>query len=282
MSVKDVISAGLRKTKNFYRKRHTFVTANIVLSSPNEVLKGRNIVITGGSRGLGYYIAQKCINEGANVLITGRNIDSLKEAALTLGDNCKYAQLDISKTDSFSNFFSIAESILGCEMIDSVVGNAGITILEPSFIEVTEDSWNKQMETNLKGNYFFVQEFAKYYQEKKEGHGNIVIVASERGLRSAELPYDISKVALKNFVQGVAPALFRKNIRINAVAPGTCATDLNKNDEGANLFCHYQINERLYKPEEVAEVICFLLSEFSSCISGEVIACDNGNYISKW
>ena len=70
--------------------------------------------------------------------------------------------------------------------------------------------------------------------------------------------------------------------RINAVAPGTCATDLNKNDEGANLFCHYQINERLYKPEEVAEVICFLLSEFSSCISGEVIACDNGNYISKW
>lgn len=282
MSVGEVFGAGIKKIKNFYRKRHTIVTANITLSSPFEALKGRNIVVTGGSRGLGYYIAKKCIDEGANVLITGRNVDSLKESALILGNQCNYMQLDMSDTEHFDGFFEKAEKLMKCDKIDSVVGNAGITILENSFLNVTENSWNKQMGINLKGNYFFVQEFAKYLNQKPDANGNIVIVASERGLRSPDIPYDISKKALISFIQGVAPSLFEKNIRINAVAPGACATDVDKCDEGANLFCHYQISQRLYKPEEVAEVINFLLSDFSSCISGEVIACDNGNYIAKW
>ena len=129
MSVKEVLNVGTKKLKNFYRKRHTVVTANITLSSPSEALKGRNIVVTGGSRGLGYYIAKKCINEGANVLITGRNVDSLKESASKLGDHCKYIQLDMSKIEYFDGFFDNAEKILNGNIIDSVVGNAGLTIL---------------------------------------------------------------------------------------------------------------------------------------------------------
>ena len=214
MSVKEVFSVGVKKIKNFYRKRHTFVTANITLSSPSEVLKGRKIVVTGGSRGLGYYIAKKCVDEGANVLITGRQVDSLKESALMLGDQCNYMQLDMRDTEHFNGFFEKAEKIMKCDKVDSVVGNAGITILENSFLDVTENSWNKQMGINLRGNFFFVQEFAKYLKQKPDASGNIVIVASERGLRSPEIPYDISKNALISFIQGVAPSLFEKRSRL--------------------------------------------------------------------
>lgn len=282
MSIKEVFSVGVQKIKNLYRIRHTVITAKISLSDPNKLLVGRNIVITGGSKGLGYYIAKKCIDEGAKVLITGRDEAALKESSIKLGERCKYIQLDMSNINDFNGFFEKAAKILNCDTIDSLVGNAGITILENNFLDVTEDSWNKQMDINLKGNYFFVQEFSKYLQQKPDTNGNIVLVASERGLRSAEIPYDLSKNALKSFVQGVSSTLYKRNIRINAVAPGICATDLDKCNEDANLFCHYQISQRLYRPEEVAEVINFLLSDYSSCISGEVIACDNGNYISMW
>lgn len=282
MRLKYYISYVIRKFKERNKKRYTVVKANIVLSYPNEVLNGRNILITGGSRGLGYCIAKKCIDEGANVLITGRNVDSLENAAAKLGERCKYAQLDMSEVSNFFGFFKKAEQIMECEKIDSVVGNAGVTIMENSFLDVSEESWIKQMNINLKGNYFFVQEYVKYLQNKSETKGNIIIVASERGLRPGEIPYDISKNGIKNYVRGIAPKLVSKNIRINAVAPGACASDLTKYDDNTNLCFWGQINQRLYRPEEVAEVISFLLQDISSCISGETIACDNGNYIATW
>lgn len=282
MGLKGFLILLKQKYKGYYQRRHTVITAQITLSSPNEVLKDRNIVVTGGSRGLGFFLAKKCIDEGANVLLTARNEDCLKESASRLGERCKYSRLDMSDASSFSRFFEKAEAILGCDKIDSVIGNAGMTIIENSFLNVTEESWNKQIDLNLKGNYFFIQEFVKYLLRKPDTKGNVVIVASERGLRSAEIPYDISKVGVKNFVQGIAPTLVTKDIRINGIAPGACCTDIKDFDENANLYRFLQVNQRLYKPEEVAEVVNFLLSDISSCISGEVIACDNGNYISKW
>ena len=282
MGLKGFLILLKQKYKGYYQRRHTVITAQITLSSPNEVLKDRNIVVTGGSRGLGFFLAKKCIDEGANVVLTARNEDCLKESASRLGERCKYSRLDMSDASSFSRFFEKAEAILGCDKIDSVIGNAGMTIIENSFLNVTEESWNKQIDLNLKGNYFFIQEFVKYLLRKPDTKGNVVIVASERGLRSAEIPYDISKVGVKNFVQGIAPTLVTKDIRINGIATGACCTDIKDFDENANLYRFLQVNQRLYKPEEVAEVVNFLLSDFSSCISGEVIACDNGNYISKW
>ncbi len=78
MGLKAFFSLLKQKCKGYYERRHTVITAQITLSSPNEVLKGRNIVVTGGSRGLGFFIAKKCVDEGANVLITARNEDCFR------------------------------------------------------------------------------------------------------------------------------------------------------------------------------------------------------------
>ena len=171
MGLKGFLILLKQKYKGYYQRRHTVITAQITLSSPNEVLKDRNIVVTGGSRGLGFFLAKKCIDEGANVLLTARNEDCLKESASRLGERCKYSRLDMSDASSFSRFFEKAEAILGCDKIDSVIGNAGMTIIENSFLNVTEESWNKQIDLNLKGNYFFIQEFVKYLLRKPDTKG---------------------------------------------------------------------------------------------------------------
>lgn len=98
------------------------ITANIYQLAANESLKGKRIIITGGSRGLGFYIAQKCIAEGANVLITGRDEKTLKAASSKL-NNCEYLAFDVSQISKIPFFFQQAQNLLG-GTIDCLVNNA--------------------------------------------------------------------------------------------------------------------------------------------------------------
>ena len=99
------------------------VYANISYLSPNETLRGKKVVITGGRRGLGFSMARKFVAEGAEVLIAGRNIKVLEESAKKLG--CKYLQLDVSNPSGFNAFMNKAEELLGG--LNVLVNNAGIS-----------------------------------------------------------------------------------------------------------------------------------------------------------
>lgn len=277
MGLKTYIKRGLKYV--LHGVDNKIVKADIYVLAPNERLAGRKILITGGGRGLGYAFAKKCVDEGAFVVITSRNEKNLKEACEKLGKNCGYIVCDVSDFDSYKPLIEKAEKLAG-DRIDSVVLNAGISLHEGNFRNVSQEQFDIQMNTNLKANYFLAKEFISYLEEN-EIKGSLLFVSSERGMYKDTIPYGLTKAAVNSFTQGLASDVISSGIRVNAIAPGVTVSDMTGYSREDNLYASYQAAERIYLPEEVAEVACFLLSDASKCISGEIIVCDNGRYINR-
>lgn len=258
------------------------LTVNIRTVEPGDLLRNRNIIVTGGGRGLGYYIAQRCVAEGAKVLITGREEATLKAAVDKLGNHAMYTVFDVRDISDIDAFILRASELFNGEKIDSLVSNAGVSLHEGNFRNVTEEGWDAQMDTNLKGNYFLVSKFIQYLESHDDPSGNIVVMTSERAKRSDDIPYGLTKVATSSFVQCLASKVIEEGIRINGVGPGVTASDMTGYSRDGNLYADFQAGNRIFLPEEVAEVVNFLLSDVSNCISGEIITCDQGRYISRW
>lgn len=254
---------------------------DIHVMEPQNLLKGRNIIITGGGRGIGYYIAKKSLDEGAKVLITGRNEETLKEAVDRLGERAMYLVADVSKVKEIDSFLERAIECFQGNKIDSLVSNAGISLHEGNFRNVTEEDWDAQMNTNLKGNYFLVKKFIEYLEQQEDKKGNIVVITSERAKRPDDIPYGLTKVATSSFIQCIAHEVIAEGIRINGVGPGVTTSDMTGISR-ERLHAERQPGKRYFVPEEVAEVVNFLLSDNSSCISGEIITCNQGSHIARW
>lgn len=276
MNIKSIIKRGL-----FFIIRGVPVintTANITYLSASQKLKGKRIVVTGGGRGIGYSMAKKFSEEGADVLIAGRNEQKLKESAKEI--KCKYCVLDVSEVDKHTVFFNKAEELLGG--IDCLVNNAGISLHEFDYSQVTPESFDKQIETNLKGPFFLAQKFISYVNTKQYP-ASILFISSETGDTVDERPYGWTKAAINSMVKGLAYRLAEYNIRVNAVAPGVTASEMSGLNENGNLYTASSPIGRIYLPMEVAEVATFLLSDISSCISGQVVVCNNGKTINaRW
>ena len=254
------------------------ITADISYLQPNARLAGKKIIVTGGGRGLGAAMATKFVAEGAEVLITGRNESALKATADRIG--CKYMVLDIQDTSALDEFVLAADKVLNG--VDMLVNNAGISLHEPTFFDVTPESFDAQIATNLRGGFFLAQSFARMLLKEKR-KGNILFVSSETGDTADFRPYGFTKAAVNSMVQGLACLFVEHGIRVNAVAPGVTASDMTGIKSDGNMYLAYNATERVYLPEEVSETACFLLSDASGCISGQVIVCNNGKTInSRW
>lgn len=276
MALKQYIKRGVRYILKGTPVQH--IQANITYTQAHERLKGRKIIVTGGGKGLGAAMAAKFVAEGATVLISGRNENTLKETANKIG--CKYLVLDIQNTAKLDNFITEADKILGG--IDSLVNNAGISLHEPTFFDVTPETFDAQIATNLRGGFFLTQSFTKLLLREKR-KGNVLFISSETGETVDIRPYGLTKAAVNSLVQGLASLFVDKNIRVNAVAPGVTASDMTGFKSEGNLFYGGNITKRIYLPEEVAETACFLLSDISGCISGQIIVCNNGKTINpRW
>ena len=129
------------------------VIANISYTNPSDKLKGKGIVITGGAGGIGKAMAKRFINEGAKVLITGRNVEKLQNIASELG--CEFLVLDITMIDTFEKFVNEANQKLNG--VNVLVNNAGVSMHEQSFKEISPDCFDVQMDTNFKGTFFLTQ-----------------------------------------------------------------------------------------------------------------------------
>ena len=254
------------------------VSANISQLSESHILTGRKIGITGGGRGLGLSIAQKCVAEGANILIVGRNEDTLISAQKKIGKKCQYLSFDVSDIANIETFILKAKKLLGG--LDSIVCNAGISLHEKNILDVSVEGFEKQLRTNLEGNYFLAKYFIKNRDKNKDC--KIIFISSERGFQCDDIPYGLTKASINSLTRGLARRFYRDNININAVAPGVTASDMTGRDASGNLFSNDQVAGRFFLPEEVAEITVFLLSNRAKCISGEIIACDAGQYISSY
>ncbi len=252
-------------------RRPIIIKAEIKYLSPNKRLENKRILITGGSRGLGYAMAKKFVSEGADVLITGRNVERLKQVSEEIG--CKYILFDSTDFDNIDSFISEASSLLG--QIDVLVNNAGISLHEGSIRSVTRESYDAQFDTNLKSVYFLSQKFLELYEGNQQKNGSILFLSSERGLYVDDIPYGLIKASINSLTKGLSFLLRKSDIRINAVAPGITATDMTGTTSD-NLYSGRYATGRYYLPEEVAEVACFLISDAAKCISGQIIGCDNG------
>jgi NAD(P)-dependent dehydrogenase (short-subunit alcohol dehydrogenase family) len=258
-----------------------YTTAEIIQLDAGKSLMNKNILITGGGRGIGFFIAKKCINEGARVLIAGRNENTLTTAAQQLGNNCNYLQVDISDIKTLPSFIENSFALMGGR-IDCLVNNASISLHEPDFRNVSESGYDMQFDINLKGNYFLTQYFIeKFEKTNNQSKGNILFISSERGSIHSDIPYGLSKAAINSLIGGLSRRLSknRLNIRVNALAPGVTASDMTGRSVSENLTYESSPIGRILLPEEVAEVASFLLSDVSSCISGEIIHCDSGKHI---
>lgn len=254
--------------------------ANISYLQPNKRLTGKKIVITGGGRGLGFSMAKKFKEEGAEVLIAGRNEQTLKESAAKIG--CLYQKLDVQDTNSFVTFFDKAETLLNG--INCLVNNAGISLHENGFLDVTCEQFDSQFDTNLKGPFFLTQCFiSKCKSNGSKGMNKILFTSSETSMTVDERPYGLTKAALNSLVQGLAYKYVNDGFRINAVAPGVTISDMVGVKNDGNLTCSFNVTHRYYLPEEVAEIACFLLSDASNCLNGQILVCNEGNTINaRW
>lgn len=271
--------------KNIVRRFLTFLLfgspkktiANISYLYPNNLLVGKKIIVTGGGRGLGFAMAKKFKTEGAEVLIAGRNEKTLKSSAEKIG--CMYLTLDVKNVISFKSFINQADKLLGG--VNCLVNNAGISLHENGILEVSEQQYDVQFDTNLKGAYFLTKCFVeKCQQNNKLEIKNILFVSSETSITVDERPYGLTKAALNSLVQGLAYRFIKEGYRINAVAPGVTLSDMVGKKDANDLTAG---EWRYFLPEEVAEIASFLISDASNCLNGQIIFCNEGKTINaRW
>ena len=256
------------------------VKVEVVQKKSSDMLKDKIVLITGGGSGLGYYMAKKLVDEGAKVIITGRNEEKLKKTTEELGKSSSYYKYDVQDVEAGKGLIELIYQKY--KKIDCLINNAGVSHHEGNFLNVTEDSFDTQFSTNLKGAYFLTQNFINKIKETKQEEAQVIFITSERGSQCDDIPYGLTKVAVNSLIEGLSRRFYKDGIRVNGVAPGVTASDMTNIKKDGDMYCNYNASERYFSPEEVAEVVAFLASDNSKCISGEIIHCDAGDHLNPW
>lgn len=253
--------------------------AQISYPSYGNILAGKKILITGGSSGIGLAIAKKCVECGADVLITGRNRDKIDSAVSEIGSrHCFSMAWDISRIDGIGNKLDECESLLGGE-ISALVNNAGVP---PSRFwgNVDEEEWDRIYSINLKGQYFLTQTLAGRWKQRitTGEYRKIVNISSQGGFVGATYPYRMVKWDIRGLTEGLGKALVKDRIIVNGIAPGVVKTSMQEFSlqQGDNLYTDQNPMERVILPGEIAELAVFLISDASNAIVGQTIVCDGG------
>jgi NAD(P)-dependent dehydrogenase (short-subunit alcohol dehydrogenase family) len=244
-------------------------------------LGGKVCLITGGAQGIGEACVRLFVEDGARVVFV--DIHKAKGEALQAqlqqqGNDVLFMACDIGSKAEVESLVSQVTERLG--QIDVLISNAGIFKAAP-FLEVTEADFDEVLRVNLKGAFLIGQAVARVM--KTQGGGAIVHMSSVNGVLAIPeiASYNVSKGGLNQLTRAMALALADDGIRVNAVAPGTIATELaNKavltSEEARQKILGRTPMKRLGNPVEVAHVVAFLASDAASYITGEVITVDGG------
>jgi NAD(P)-dependent dehydrogenase (short-subunit alcohol dehydrogenase family) len=242
-------------------------------------LKNKVAVITGGNSGIGKSIAKKFKNEGAKVVIFGRNEETLNQAKAEIGEDLLAVKGDVTNSADLENLFSLVKEKYG--KIDTLVVNAGSAKMIP-LEATTEDVFDSISNVNFKGAFFTVQ---KALHLLSEGSNVTLIssVANVKGIPGMSV-YSASKAASRSLARSFAAELAPKGIRVNSLSPGPIDTPIfdrmglpeGATEDAKESFKGQVPMQRLAQPEEMASVALFLSSEDSSFVTGADIAADGG------
>lgn len=246
-------------------------------------LTGKNAIVTGATKGLGYGIAKALAKAGANIVVVSRTaVDCQEVAAEIQAMGCKSIGIpaDISMVDSLRMMVNKAAEEFG--EIDILVNNAGAAITKPA-LELTEEDWDKIVDLNLKGQFFLAQAVGKLMKEQKSG--SIINIASVFGVivDSNILPYNVSKAGLIQMTKALASEWARYNIRVNTVSPGYVITSMNEKEfNNSNILNHIlkKIPQRhLGEVCDIVGSVLYLASDASRFTTGSNILVDGGMHI---
>lgn len=244
--------------------------------------KDKNVVITGGTTGIGFATAKAFINSEANVLITGRNIQNLKKAADII-NNSKLKTV-VSDTSNLNGIKALEKMINESDnKIDVLFLNAGIASFA-SIDQITEDDFDSQFNTNVKGAFFTLQYLIPHLAD-----GASVIFTSSTVATAANMNtsiYSATKAALNKIAQIAANELAVRKIRVNIVSPGPTQTeglDGVVSSEVKDFLASSTALQRIGNASEIANAVLFLASENASFITGTELLVDGGaiNYLMK-
>lgn len=239
------------------------------------ILDGKTALITGGSGGIGFAIAEAFVNAGCNVILAGTNKDKLIKNCNKIGKRVNYIIINMNDIESFENCIEEANKKFG--NIDILVNSHGIHTERKNadLFNFTEEEYDNIMNVNLKGTYFFNQAFSNYMiSHSIKGH--ILFISSSTSFEPAWSPYRISKVALNSLVKGLAQKLIKHGIVVNAISPGSAATSLLDFKEGDSIYTNQNTNDRYVMPCEVANFALLLVSNSGDMVVGENICISGG------
>jgi NAD(P)-dependent dehydrogenase (short-subunit alcohol dehydrogenase family) len=247
-------------------------------------LDGRVFVITGGAQGIGAACARRLVADGAAVALwdmadaPGQALAAELQAA---GARAVYVHCDVASKAEVDA--ALTATLVALGRVDGLVNNAGI-FRAADFLDITEADWDAVIAVNLKGHFLCGQAVARALLANAGARkGAIVNMSSVNGRLAIPsiASYNASKGAVDQLTRVMALALADRGVRVNAVAPGTIATELaaqavlTSEEAKAKIMSRTPLR-RLGEPEEIADVVAFLLSDASSYVTGEIVVVDGG------
>lgn len=236
----------------------------------------KTAIVTGGAKGIGAAIVKRLVRDGYKVALCYNNSD-LQANSLCgeLGENCKAYKLDITDSVAVNNTFADIEKNFG--EIAVLVNNAGIAE-QTLFTDITDEMWNKMIETNLSGAFYCSRAVLKYMINRKRGKiVNISSIWGEIG-GSCEVHYSAAKAGLIGMTKALAKEVGLSGINVNCVSPGVILTDMTSHfdEDTMNELKNETPLNRIGTPEDVAGAVAFLVSKDADFITGQDLAVNGG------
>ena len=239
-------------------------------------LGGRVCIVTGGSQGIGEACVRRFAREGAKVVIA--DIEDARGQALAKELGGLFVHCDVGEKAQVDTL--VAKTMLSHGRIDVLVNNAGI-FKASDFLDISEADFDAVLRVNLKGSFLVGQAAAR--EMARAGRGSIVNMRSVNAVLTIPriASYNVSKGGINQLTRVMALALADKGVRVNAVAPGTIATELAAkavltSEEAKARIMSRTPMKRLGEPSEVADAVAWLASDAASYVTGEIVVVDGG------
>tara|TARA_B100001057_G_scaffold151523_1_gene151474 strand:- start:122 stop:859 length:738 start_codon:yes stop_codon:yes gene_type:complete len=238
-------------------------------------LKGKKVLVTGASGGIGEVIAMELSSSGADLCLTGRNKSKLKNLQKMIGGNCQIIISDLSNSEGINNLADQAQEIMG--QIDILVNNAGIT-KDSLFIRMSENDWNEVININLNSIFKLTKQLIKGMIKRR--YGRIINITSVIGVAggAGQSNYSASKAGIIAMSKSLAQEVGSRSVTVNSIAPGFIETNMTaelSDDRKEDILRSISL-DRLGKPDDIAGAVCFLASDKASYITGQTIHINGG------
>jgi 3-oxoacyl-[acyl-carrier protein] reductase len=249
--------------------------------SEGKTLAGKVAIVTGGTRGIGLAIARLLAEDGASVVVSGRDaarLDAAVKELESLGAPAMAVAADAAKREDADRLVEATRERFG--RIDVLVNNAGIT-RDQLLVRMKDDDWDQVLDTNLRGVFLMTRAVGKVMMRQKSGR--IINIASTAGAMGnpGQVNYSAAKAGVIGLTKAAGRELAHWNILVNAVAPGLIETDMAASipAEAREAMLQQIPLKRIGQGREVAEVVRFLAGDGASYITGQTIHVNGGMYV---